>query len=238
MDPVPRIWGSGWSQHTFQEDVSVSSAAIRPATPKDTPFLAWAILTATRSHLPRGWFDIALDLPEKACLEFLNCLTTTESLSQWHYSRFLIAESHGCPIATLCAFRARDAYPAWTAALMETLKAQQISPVEAESIWRRGAYMFKCTMRPDDDWWVIENLATLPEYRGRGYTAELLSHAIETGRVEGSTHAQVSLFIGNDRAERAYVRAGFQLVKERRDSHFEAVSGASGLRQYIRGLRS
>ncbi len=44
---------------------------IRPAEPDDAPFLAWAMLTAARSHIPRGWFDIALKRSESECLAFL-----------------------------------------------------------------------------------------------------------------------------------------------------------------------
>lgn len=96
--------------------------------------------------------------------------------------------------------------------------------------------MFRCTMRPDDECWVIENLATLPSFRRRGYTSALLSHAIERGRAQGMNQARVTLFIGNDSAERAYVKAGFRLATERRDPDFEAIAGAAGLRQYVRTL--
>jgi GNAT superfamily N-acetyltransferase len=214
----------------------VTVPVIRPATCGDAQFLAWAILTATRSHLAKGWFDVALDQPENSCLDFLQGLTTTTTLSHWHYSRFLIAESHNRPVSALSAFRARDAYPIATAALLETIEAQGISTADAALIWKRGAYMFRCTMRPDDECLVIENLATLASCRGRGYSSALLSHAIERGRAQGRSHAQITLFIGNESAERAYIRAGFRAAKERRDPDFEAVAGAAGLRQYIRDL--
>lgn len=209
---------------------------IRQATHKDAQFLAWAILAASRSHLERGWFDIALNAPENACLEFLTRLTTTTKHSQWHFSRFLIAEHEALPVSTLAAFRARDAYPQSTAALMEVIGDQEIAAADAASIWERGAYMFKCTIRPDDDCWMIENLATLPNFQGRGYTSALMSHAFESGRKQGMTHASGSSFIGNVGAERAYLGAGFSAGRERRDPDFEAVAGAPGLRQYTRPL--
>jgi ribosomal protein S18 acetylase RimI-like enzyme len=211
--------------------------SIRMATRADAGFIARAILAATRSHLPKGWFDIILDRPEDQCLDVIGTLTTTETVSHWHYSRFLIAECDNRPVSGLSAFRAKDAYAVATAALMEGLERSGISASETAAIWKRGAYMFKCTMRPCDDWWVIENLATLPEFRGSGCTSTLLSHSIESGRAHGSTHVQVSVFIGNASAERLYVKAGFHLTKERRDADFEATSGAPGLRQYVRRLQ-
>jgi hypothetical protein len=45
--------------------------AIRPTRPEHADFIAWTILAAQRGPLPRGWFDIALDLPEPQCLAFV-----------------------------------------------------------------------------------------------------------------------------------------------------------------------
>lgn len=209
---------------------------IRSAKAGDVEFLAWAILTATRSHLPKGWFDIALGKPESWCLEFLMRLATARSASHWHYSRFLVAEDGSGPVATLSAFLATDAYPLATAAMTETMDELGLSPSESNSIWKRGAYMFRCTMRPDNDSWVIENLATLPEYRHRGYTSALLMHALERGHSRGIKQAQICLFIGNERAERAYKAVGFQFDTERRDAEFEFIAGAPGVRRYVRDL--
>jgi hypothetical protein len=75
---------------------------IRPADPDDAPFLSWAMLTAARSHLPRGWFDIALKRTESECLAFLRALAVTQARSWWHYSRFHVAEVDGVPAAALC----------------------------------------------------------------------------------------------------------------------------------------
>ncbi len=210
--------------------------SIRPATSYDSRFLSWAILTATRSHLARGWFDIALNRSEGACLDFLEILTTTSIISNWHYSRFLIAEDGGQPVSALSAFRAKDAYPLATRAMVEAMKSHGISTQAAAAIWTRGAYMFRCTIRPDDDCLVIDTLATLSAHRGKGYTSSLLSHVIDSASELSLRHAQVSVFIGNHSAERTYLKAGFHLEKERRDTGFEAISGAPGLRQYAMTL--
>lgn len=206
--------------------------AIRTANPKDAGFIAWAILTATRSHLSKGWFDIALAQPESECLHFISMLTTTTVLSQWHYSRFLIAEEGVTPVSAVAAFRAGDAYPVSTSALVETIKKLELPSKAAEAIWQRGAYMFLCTMRPNDERWVVENLATIPERRGCGCTPILLSRALDNGRNSGFKEAQITLFIGNERAERAYHKVGFLPDKEKRHPTFEAMTGTAGLRQY------
>ena len=77
--------------------------AVRPAEPPDADFLAWTILAATRSQLPRGWFDIVLARPESFCLDFLRRRVLTETRSWWHYTRFHVAEVDGDMAAALCA---------------------------------------------------------------------------------------------------------------------------------------
>jgi len=214
----------------------VTNVVIRSAVLEDARFLAWAILTASRGHLPRGWFDIALNQPESACLEFLKYLTTTTARSWWHYSRFLIAEAEARPVSTLCACRAAEAYTVSTAAIIETMETIQMAPAEQALIWERGSYLFNCTTRPDDDCWIIENIATLPDCRCRGYTAALLAQAVEKGRAQGLREAQITFIIGNESGERAYAAAGFRFAQERRHPAFEAAAGAPGLRRFVRAL--
>jgi GNAT superfamily N-acetyltransferase len=207
---------------------------IRSARQTDAAFLAWVILTASRGHLQRGWFDIALSQPESGCLEFLQRLCVTRSPSWWHYSRFLIAEIAGQPVAALSAFRAADAYPLSQAAMEEAAGSLQLSAVERSALWQRGAYIFLCASEADDDGWTLENIATLPGFRRRGVTNALLERALEQGGAQGRSLAQVTYFIGNEAAERAYLRAGFQLADERRHPDFEAVAGTPGVRRVVR----
>jgi GNAT superfamily N-acetyltransferase len=211
---------------------------IRPAKRSDADFLAWAILAATRSHLKRGWFDIALNQSEDACLAFVRCLTITATPSNWHYSRFLVVDDGADTVSALSAFRAREAYPLATTALVEVMKSLGVARTEAAAFWERAAYMFRCTIRPDNDSLLIDTLATLPSRRGMGFTAALLSHAIGAAASQDIGDAQVSLFIGNGRAERMYIQAGFRLRQERRDARFESIAGAPGMRQYLKCLVS
>jgi hypothetical protein len=55
---------------------------IRPAGPDDAQFLAWVMLTATRSHLNYGVWEHFVGGTEQDCLSFLNCIATTQ---QSHY---------------------------------------------------------------------------------------------------------------------------------------------------------
>jgi GNAT superfamily N-acetyltransferase len=203
---------------------------------EDAEFLALAILLATRSHLSRGWFDIALNRSESECLEFLRRLTTARARSQWHYSRFVVADVAARPVAALSAVRAADAYSMAPAAILESLKSCGIAAAERAAFWRRGAYLFTCTMRPADDSLTIEVAATVPECCGRGCAAALLAQALEDGRTQGLREVETTCFIGNTSAERTYLRAGFRFAGERSHPDFEAISGAPGIRRFVREL--
>ncbi|HUF54501.1 MAG TPA: hypothetical protein VMR52_12110 [Dehalococcoidia bacterium] len=51
---------------------------------------------------------------------------------------------------------------------------------------------------------------------------------LKRGREHGATRAEIGLFIGNETAQRAYAKAGFEAVAEHRDADFEAVYGCPG----------
>src|SRR5215831_13936331 len=77
---------------------------IRAATSHDVDFVAWVILTASRSHLKRSIWEIGLNRDEEECLSFLRELARTETRSWGHYSNFTVAEVDGQAAAALCAY--------------------------------------------------------------------------------------------------------------------------------------
>lgn len=209
---------------------------IRPAEKEDADFLAWAILTAARSQLDKGWFDIMLNRPESACLDYLRHLTLAPVRSWWHYSRFHVAELDGSPAAALCAFRGGEAYALSLPAMAKVARELGLGDAERHEMQRRGAYLSTCTLETEQDAWTIENVATLPRYRRRGLTNALIEHALAEGQRNGARRAQITFFIGNDAAEHAYAKAGFQLDGEKRHPDFEAATGVPGLRRFTREI--
>jgi ribosomal protein S18 acetylase RimI-like enzyme len=209
---------------------------IRPAEAYDARFLAWAMLTAARSHLQRGWFDIALDRPERECLDFLTRLAVTDARSWWHYSRFHVAEVNGSVAAALCAFHGEDPYVLSQAAMSEAAVGCGWDDTELDAIWARGSYIFTCTFEGVGDVWTIENVATLPQYRKQGLAGELIGHVLRDGKRLGMHEAQITFLIGNDAAAGAYTNVGFEFFGERRSREFEAATGAPGLCRFVRRL--
>ena len=209
---------------------------IRPASPKDAGFIARNILSAQRGPLPRGWFDIALGWPEPQCLAFVERLATAQRRSWWHVSQFLIAEVDGAPAASLCTMPAAGTGAAARSAIAEVADKTWLNRSELAAILRRGAYAADCWVQGGEGDWLIEHVATLPEYRGRGLVQALIGHALAAGKVLDFKRASISFLIGNEAAERCYAKAGFAFAEEKRDPAFEALTGAPGFRRFARAI--
>ena len=213
-----------------------SQPAIHPARTDDASFIARNILASQRGPLSRGWFDIALGWDEPQCLAFVERLATAPTRSWWHVSQFIIAEVDGEPAASLCSLPAAGTHDAAAAAFREAAAASGLDHSELKAIYRRGAYTDNCWIKGREGEWLIEHVATLPEYRGRGLVQALIAHAVEAGRAAGFKRASISFLIGNEAAERCYVKAGFAFAEEKRDPAFEAITGAPGFRRFTRAI--
>jgi ribosomal protein S18 acetylase RimI-like enzyme len=206
---------------------------IRPARIEDSGFIARNILAAQRGHLTRSAFEIALNRPEAECLAFLRRLTVARAQSWFHVSRFLIAEVEGEPAAALCAFPATGTRAAVRAAIEEVADE---TGLDASEIFRRQAVAANCWVQGGDGDWMLEYVASLPAYRGRGLVKALIDRALAAGKAAGFARASISFLIGNEPAERCYAGAGFVFAEEKRDSGFEALIGAPGFRRFARAI--
>ena len=213
-----------------------SQPAIRPARAGDAGFIARNILASQRGPLPRGWFDVALGWDEPQCLAFVERIATVRVPSWWHVSHFIIAEIEGTPAASLCALPASGVGLAAKAAIEAAAADGGLGTSDVEAILRRGAYTRNCWVQGEEGEWLIEHVATLPDYRGRGLVQALIDHALAAGAQAGFTRASISFLIGNEAAERCYAKAGFAFAEERRDPAFEAITGAPGFRRFVRAI--
>ena len=65
-----------------------------------------------------------------------------------------------------------------------------------------------------------------------------LRHRNERARGAGYGRVQISFFVGNQAAERAYIKAGFKFAEEKRSPEFQAALGVPGLRRFARNIAS
>jgi ribosomal protein S18 acetylase RimI-like enzyme len=208
---------------------------LRPAEPRDAEFLGWASVAAARSQLTRGWFDIVLQRDEAFVVEFAKHLALAAARSWWHWSLFHVAEVDGVVASAMCGFGDESVYAASGAAMAEASDKMGIDKTEQALFWPRGAFILSATTS-ERGAWTIENVATRPRYRGRGLVPSLLEKEFDVARAAGFKRAQVSFFIGNDIAERAYTKVGFAFAQEKRAPEFEAAMGIPGIKRFARDL--
>ena len=202
----------------------------RPAKPDDAAFLAWAILTAARSHLPRGTWDIAIDGTEEDRLALLERMVLSEVPSMFHYSGFVVSALDAGPAAALAAFDPAD--PGMSSpggAMADAFTELGWSDSRLAVAFERLQSYSLCAPPLPPGTWVIEWVATLPEFRGQGLVQALLEAALDNGRRRGCTSAQVSFLIGNAAALRTYQKSGFHVIDELQHPEFEQVFGSPGM---------
>ena len=197
-------------------------------------FIAWVQLTAFRSQLPKGMWDLFVGGSEEDALRFLEAFATTEAKHWGSYQAFMIAEVEGTPAAAMTGyFQAESSFDEGVAEACRTIGRTQDDINEG---WTRAGTITLVSTEHTPGSWITENVATKPEFRRRGLVDKLLAEMMERGRSKGATVAEIGVFIGNDNAQRAYEKAGYEVVEEKLHPGFEAVYKCPGVRQLRREL--
>ena len=210
--------------------------SIRPAVVEDAPFLAWVQQAASRSHLPFGFWDVAIPGPDEYRLGIIERVCRAQARSFAHWSRFLVAEVGGEPAAALSAYDDAKAAtgPLFFQALIEALTAEGWNEARIGAMSQRLAPFLTCAPEQPEDTWIVEWVATLPPYRGKGLTKALLGAILAAGEQKGFTQFQIGVLVGNTPAQRAYEGVGFSVVEEKTHPDFEATFGTPGIRRMQR----
>ena len=210
---------------------------IRPGRPEDAKLIAWCMLMAGRSHLKIGIWDLIISQPEAKCLEFLEMLTLQGPRHMSYYTDFLVAEVDGKPVAALEAFdpvtNGEETMAGPMAAVIEKMGLTQEDMAPGQKSLEA---FFTCHADFAPGAWVIEQVATRPEYRRMGVISKLLQAVLDKGRKHGFHLAQVAFYIGNTAAERSYKKAGFKHVDEKRHPDFQRAIGCPGIVRLMRDI--
>jgi ribosomal protein S18 acetylase RimI-like enzyme len=202
----------------------------RPATADDAPFLAWVMQEAARSHLEKGIWDIAFPGQDEQRLEILAKLVTSQRIHFGHFSRFRVLEVDGEPASALSAYEnSQHGKEQLTLGIAEALSQLGWSLEEMLAVGERGASVEATGYPNPDGLWIVEWVATRPEFRGRALIRRLLLEILELGREQGFARAQIGYLLGNVPAKRAYERVGFKWVDEHCHPSFEADYGSPGI---------
>jgi ribosomal protein S18 acetylase RimI-like enzyme len=212
-------------------------ATLRPARRDDGDFLTWTILTASRSHVPRGVWEYLFDFSETTTRRLLGAIVTSDRPHWCHWSAFHVAEVSGEPAAALCAFDPRTDGMHVLKPMVEAAAARcGIRPADEPGIDARGAVLNSVVPDYADGAWVVENVATAPPFRRCGLIDALIQRVLGIGRSRGYARAQIAVFIDNTPAERAYLKNGFEIESEMRSASMQAALGFPGLRRLLRAL--
>lgn len=209
---------------------------IRSARPEDAPFLAWVILISGRAHVQRGIWEVILGGTEEESLTFLQQLSVSNTPHLFHHSCFLIAEVDGHPVAGLGGYDPRVlGYTALRQAVVEVSQKMGFSGPD-EGAMKRSERVLCCIPEEVEGAWIIDSVATVPEFRRKGIVGRLLEEILEKGKQQGFRLAQINMYIGNVPARRAYEKHGFKVIDEKRHPYFEAEIGSPGMMRLFRDL--
>jgi len=206
-------------------------AHIRSAIIDDREKVAELVYMAGMSQAKLSIFDLIFDAPKEQILSHLAALFGCKARSWFHYSYCLVAEVDGDVAATACGYSSKDA---GYMTFVEGLK--MVTNWDGKAFGAFAARMAPVSnVRPPDppETWIIENVATFPEFRRHGLVVQLIEKLLERGRREGYKHSQISFLIGNESAERAYEKIGFRFHCDRTDPDFEKIFGFPGIRTLI-----
>jgi translation initiation factor 4G len=213
---------------------------IRRAAESDLDLLLWVMLAASRSQLDRGIWEYLNASGEAETLSFLRRLLTSDTLHLFHWSLFLVAELDGEPGAAMCAYdSSTQGFDVALPEMMAATAAEHIDTEDPEYVRRTGVMLGGFIMDdpgPSGPRWVIENVATRPEMRRRGLVDGLLHQLLGHGRERGFEYAQISVFIDNERARRAYIKAGFEPLTEQRSEDWAREIGCPGTEMLLQPL--
>jgi ribosomal protein S18 acetylase RimI-like enzyme len=216
------------------------SIRIRRATKNDLDLLTWVMLAASRSHLDRGIWEYLNASDEAATLSFLRRLATTDTVHMFQWSLFLIGELDGEPGAAMCAYdSSTQGFDVAAPEMSSATAAERIDAEDPEYVRRSQVMLGGFIMAdpgPPGPRWVIENVATRPEMRRKGLVDALLHQLLGHGRERGFAHAQISVLIDNERARRAYIKAGFEPLAEQRSDDWAREIGCPGTETLLQPL--
>lgn len=204
--------------------------AIRQATSTDAEFLSKIILQAGRSHTGTSIWDIAIGRSESEILGFLQRLTTIGVGHFCHTSRFLVAEDSGVAISAAASYITdADMFSRTHAGLVETAAGLGWDEQRTRAMFEGMMCWSKAVPPIPPNAFVIEWLATLPGFQGRGFAAQLLDEHCERARGQGFNTVYLHMQAGNKVAQSLYERKNFAVVDEKSDAEFRYAVGNSGL---------
>ncbi len=214
-----------------REDGQRLESPFRRARADDAAALAELICLAGESPGAKGLYEVFFGGDRDFRLERVRRLVRARTRTHFSYVNFFVAEVDGIAAAAACGFdpriRGREK-------IVPALRETGWSASEIGDAMERLDPVLTCLAEEPQNTWILEHVATLPRFRGRGFAEGVVSRVIEDGFAAGCGRVQVSLFLGNDIARKFYVKLGFKPAGQpRTDRRFEKVMGTPGTESLV-----
>jgi ribosomal protein S18 acetylase RimI-like enzyme len=193
-----------------------ATLTIRKATIADIPFLARIEYEASLPPLDSCFWEDILQGTGTSVLDFIETQLSVDAANWGAVSDFTILEDGGKPVAAAAGYipNAEDYCPLRLSCLAKIAQELHWSPETATEFGDRYDRFWGGDCRPffltPQAPWIIENVAVLPEARGRGLGKVLLKELLAEGRAQQHSHAGIMVINGNDVARHIYESIGFE----------------------------
>lgn len=194
----------------------LSTLNTRKATTVDIPFLAKIEYEASLPPLNQCFWEDMLQGTETSALQFIEAKLQADASNWGNMADFLILEEQGKPVAAASGYVPNpEDYCPLRLSRLEAI-AQDLKWSQESKTTFRNSYieLWGGDLRPlfltPQATWIVENVAVLPEARGKGFGKALLSALLEEGRSQQHAYAGIMVINGNDAARHTYESIGFK----------------------------
>lgn len=194
----------------------LATLSTRKATNADIPFLARIEYEASLPPLNHCFWEDLLKGTRTTALQFIEAELRTDASNWGNVEDFLILEAEGKPIAAAAGYvpDTEDYCPLYLSRLEAIAQELKWSRENLTTFRDRYLALWGGDLRPffltPQATWIIENVAVLPEARGRGFGKVLLRALLEEGRSQQHDFAGIMVINGNDVARHTYESLGFK----------------------------
>jgi ribosomal protein S18 acetylase RimI-like enzyme len=194
----------------------LATLSTRKATTADIPFLAQIEYEASLPPFEHCFWEDLLEGTGTTALQFIEAELRTDASNWGGVEDFLVLEAEGKPVAAAAGYVPdTEDYCPLRLSRLEAIAQELNWSKETLSVFRdRYLALWGGDVRPffltPQATWIIENVAVLPEARGRGFGKALLRALLEEGRSQQHDFAGIMVINGNDVARHTYESIGFK----------------------------
>jgi N-acetylglutamate synthase-like GNAT family acetyltransferase len=200
---------------------NIMSIKIRKAVQEDAPFLAQMILQSSRAGKRKGVFDFLFhSCDEDKVLHSLQLLTQTQAKSYCHFSNFLVAESDGKKVGTLCSYEPRIS--------TKEIFIKALNEIGYDDAEENLKPLYECDFELNKRTIMFDFMEELEGFIDVGVLKALMQKSLLTARLKGYRIAQSIVEMGSLDMIMYYKKLGFKEVEQKECEAYKERFGRAG----------